>query len=124
MSHALPPSGPWTGYYLYGYGGAKHPMTLTLRFTPDGVIEGDGLDDISPFAIHGSFDPATSAANWTKAYLGLHAGGLFRHLLQSLHLRRLGHRQPYRRLLDLAAAGESNQVETQAQLDLPIPALI
>jgi hypothetical protein len=41
-------------------------------FMRDGTIEGEGVDDIAPFAIEGRFDCATSMANWTKAYVGMH----------------------------------------------------
>jgi hypothetical protein len=68
----LPPSGPWTGYYLYGYGGSKHRMRLGLVFTPDGMIRGEGVDDIAPFMIDGWFDGATSKASWIKGYIGMH----------------------------------------------------
>lgn len=67
-----PPSGPWKGYYLYGHGGIRHRMGLRLTFGPDGRITGEGTDDIGRFAIDGSFDPATSAASWLKAYIGMH----------------------------------------------------
>jgi hypothetical protein len=30
------------------------------------------VDDIAPFVITGRFDVATSAASWTKAYVGMH----------------------------------------------------
>jgi hypothetical protein len=71
-SSALPPSGPWSGYYLYGYAGRKHYMKLSLAFTLDGNIHGDGIDDVAPFAIDGFFDSATNQARWTKAYVGRH----------------------------------------------------
>lgn len=51
---------------------ARHRMRLTLVFAPGGKIEGDGIDDIAAFQIHGHFDLATSAAHWTKAYAGRH----------------------------------------------------
>lgn len=72
MRDDIPPSGPWTGYYLYGHGGLKHRMRLGLTFTRDGKIRGEGVDDIAPFLIDGSFDGATSEAKWTKAYVGKH----------------------------------------------------
>jgi len=72
MLSDIPPSGPWTGYYLYGHDGLKHGMRLNLTFTADGGIQGDGVDDIAPFVIHGRFDRTTSAANWSKAYVGMH----------------------------------------------------
>ncbi len=72
MPRELPPSGGWKGYYLYGHGGLKHGMRLTLTFSPGGPIDGDGVDDIAPFTIHGRFDPASSQATWTKTYAGMH----------------------------------------------------
>jgi hypothetical protein len=82
MPNEFPPSGPWTGYYLYGHAAPKHPMRMALDFTPDGKIHGEGLDDVAPFTIDGVFDAATSAANWTKAYVGLHTvvySGIYSH---------------------------------------------
>lgn len=72
MANELPPSGRWAGYYLYGHGGSRHRMKLTLAFAGNGAIDGDGVDDIAPFVITGRFDVATSAASWTKAYVGMH----------------------------------------------------
>jgi hypothetical protein len=72
MLNDMPPSGPWTGYYLYGHGGLKHPMRLNLSFTRDGKMRGEGNDDVAPFVIDGRFDCATSKAEWTKAYVGMY----------------------------------------------------
>lgn len=72
MVNGIPPSGRWRGYYFYGYAGLKHHMSLNLTFMSDGKIEGEGIDDIAPFAIDGRFDCVTSAANWIKAYVGMH----------------------------------------------------
>jgi hypothetical protein len=69
----LPPSGAWAGYYLYGSDGVKHRMKLSLTFTPDGKILGDGIDDIALFTIDGVFDAPTNEAAWTKSYLGMHS---------------------------------------------------
>jgi hypothetical protein len=73
MANEIPPSGPWAGYYLYGQAGPKHRMRFGLVFTPDGKMRGEGSDDIGRFAIHGSFNGATSEASWTKAYIGMHS---------------------------------------------------
>jgi len=70
---ALPPSGPWSGYYLYGYAGSKHRMSLGLVFSREGKIWGEGIDDIAPFTISGTFDGATNQADWTKSYVGMHS---------------------------------------------------
>ena len=72
MANEMPPSGRWAGYYLYGHGGSRHRMKLTLAFAGNGAIDGDGVDDIAPFVITGRFDVATSAACWTKAYVRMH----------------------------------------------------
>jgi hypothetical protein len=72
-SLGLPPSGPWSGYYLYGLEGPKHHMKLGLMFAPNGHILGEGIDDIAPFTIRGSFDSATNTAGWTKSYIGAHS---------------------------------------------------
>ncbi|HTC88970.1 MAG TPA: hypothetical protein VK686_11770 [Bryobacteraceae bacterium] len=72
MATTLPPSGRWAGYYLYGYGGSRHRMKLTLSFAGNGAIDGGGVDDIAPFVIKGQVDVATNAARWTKAYVGMH----------------------------------------------------
>ena len=73
MMNDLPPSGGWAGYYLYASSELRHRMRLNLTFTTDGSIQGDGVDDIAPFVIEGRFDCATSAARWTKAYVGMHS---------------------------------------------------
>jgi hypothetical protein len=72
MLDDIPPSGPWTGYYLYGFAGPKHRMNLGLAFTRDGKIRGEGIDDIATFVIDGLFDGSTREAKWTKAYVGRH----------------------------------------------------
>jgi len=72
-SLALPPSGPWSGYYLYENGGPKHRMRLSLTFSRDGSIAGDGIDDIAPFKIDGVFESGSNKADWTKAYIGMHS---------------------------------------------------
>jgi hypothetical protein len=73
MLDGAPPSGPWTGYYLYGDAGPKHTMRLGLMFAPDGRIRGEGIDGVGPFfVIDGLFNRATSEASWTKTYVGRH----------------------------------------------------
>jgi hypothetical protein len=47
-------------------------MRLNLTFTADGKIQGDGVDDVAPFLVHGRFDCGMSAASWRKAYIGMH----------------------------------------------------
>jgi hypothetical protein len=72
LPNNLPPSGPWTGYYLYPQTVLRHRMRLGLTFTPEGRITGDGVDDIAPFLIEGTFDQITSKASWIKQYVGRH----------------------------------------------------
>jgi hypothetical protein len=69
----LPPSGGWSGYYLYSLEPGKHRMKMSLAFSVDGGISGDGIDDIAPFTIRGFLDTETNAAGWTKAYIGMHS---------------------------------------------------
>src|SRR5215471_2877928 len=71
--NSIPPSGPWSGYYLYGYAGKRHRMQMQLSFTNGGRISGSGSDDIARFTIDGVFNAANSAASWTKAYIGMHS---------------------------------------------------
>ena len=70
---SLPPSGGWSGYYLYPGGASKHRMKMILAFSADGGISGDGIDDIALFRIHGVFDTAANTASWTKSYVGMHS---------------------------------------------------
>jgi hypothetical protein len=52
---------------------AKHRMKMSLAFSTDGGISGDGIDDIAPFTIRGAFDTAANSASWTKKYVGMWA---------------------------------------------------
>ena len=72
-SPKLPPSGPWSGYYLYEWGGPKHRMKLSLLFSANGRMDGDGVDDIAPFIISGVFDGSSLEAIFTKTYIGMHS---------------------------------------------------
>ena len=46
-------------------------MDLHLTFA-DGVVSGDGKDDISCFLIKGRYDAANGECYWTKTYIGAH----------------------------------------------------
>ena len=65
------PSGPWTGFYLYNGDRNRHRMDLALDFG-NGLITGEGTDDIGPFVVRGRFDAGTKECHWTKAYVGKH----------------------------------------------------
>src|SRR5262245_41110367 len=69
----MPTSGPWSGYYAYSTSDTKHVMKLHLTFSRAGAIDGDGIDDIAPFEIHGLFNTDTREAWWMKSYIGLHS---------------------------------------------------
>jgi hypothetical protein len=69
VSHELYPSGPWVGFYNY-QPGDRHRMQLHLTFA-NGVIKGDGNDDIGRFFIKGCYD-SQAECHWTKAYIGAH----------------------------------------------------
>jgi hypothetical protein len=71
MSESLFPSGPWTGFYNYQPGGARHRMELGLTFAR-GIMTGDGVDDVGRFIIKGRYEEASRECHWTKSYLGAH----------------------------------------------------
>ncbi len=70
MNESLFPSGPWTGFYNYRPGD-RHRMDLALTFA-EGVLSGDGVDDIGRFLIKGRYDAASRECYWTKTYVGAH----------------------------------------------------
>src|SRR5258705_791235 len=69
----LPPSGPWSGYYLYRWRRDKHRMKLSLFFSASGRMDGDGVDDIARFIISGAFEGSSLEAVFTKIYIGMHS---------------------------------------------------
>ena len=70
MDEPLFPSGPWTGFYNYRPGG-RHRMALHLNFV-NGILNGEGCDDIGKFLIKGCYDASTRECYWTKSYIGAH----------------------------------------------------
>lgn len=64
-------SGPWTGFYNYKAGGARHRMDLTLLFVR-GIVTGQGSDRIGLFGIAGCHDSGESEILWSKTYFGAH----------------------------------------------------
>ncbi len=46
-------------------------MDLQLSFT-QGVLSGDGNDDVGRFLIKGRYDTVSRECYWTKSYLGAH----------------------------------------------------
>jgi len=46
-------------------------MELTLTFA-NGVMSGDGVDDVGRFLIKGKYDAGSRECYWTKSYLGGH----------------------------------------------------
>jgi len=69
----IPPSGPWSGYYLYINSEQRHHMRLHLTFTVEGSLSGNGTDDVGPFLIKGVFIQPKQEASWTKSYIGRHS---------------------------------------------------
>jgi hypothetical protein len=66
------PSGPWIGFYTYSSTKQnRHRMDLGLTFA-NGVIGGDGTDDIGKFVLRGRYDAKSREVHWTKTYLGAH----------------------------------------------------
>ena len=64
------PSGRWTGFYNYRPGN-RHRMDLHLSFV-NGILSGEGCDDIGRFRIKGRYDASTRECYWTKFYIGAH----------------------------------------------------
>jgi len=46
-------------------------MDLRLTFA-NGLLRGDGSDDVGRFLIKGRYDASTRECYWTKSYLGAH----------------------------------------------------
>jgi len=69
VSDELYPSGPWVGFYNY-QPGERHRMQLHLTFA-NGVISGDGNDDIGRFFIKGRYE-SQAECHWTKTYVDAH----------------------------------------------------
>jgi hypothetical protein len=70
VSDELFPSGPWRGFYNY-QPGDRHAMDLDLTFA-NGLMSGDGRDDIGLFLVKGKYDPQSRECHWTKSYIGAH----------------------------------------------------
>jgi len=71
VSDELFPSGPWIGFYAYCGRKDRHRMDLALDFA-NGIISGEGNDDLGAFVVRGRFDAATKECHWTKTYVGGH----------------------------------------------------
>ncbi len=56
-THPLFPSGEWEGFYTYAFGpdAHRHSMSFALTFK-NGRVSGNGIDDLSRFTWHGSYD--------------------------------------------------------------------
>ena len=65
------PYGPWVGFYTYGDKKDRHRMDLVMEFG-NGIVTGEGNDDLGTFVILGRFDAATRECHWTKTYVGGH----------------------------------------------------
>jgi|JI10StandDraft_1071094.scaffolds.fasta_scaffold530487_2 hypothetical protein len=66
------PSGMWTGHYEQM--GRAYPQHLKLEFA-DGLIRGDGVDDLGTFAIDGEYrlEGSEMRMGWIKTYDGAHS---------------------------------------------------
>jgi len=70
MSDELFPSGLWVGFYNHDPGD-RHRMDLNLDFS-NGLLNGDGNDDIGRFLVKGRYDVSNRECHWTKSYVGAH----------------------------------------------------
>ena len=71
VSDDLFPSGPWIGFYIYSGDRDRHRMDLALDFG-NGIVTGEGSDDIGAFVIRGRYDAKSKECHWTKTYVGRH----------------------------------------------------
>jgi hypothetical protein len=71
VNDELFPSGPWIGFYNYTGPADRHRMDLNLTFS-NGIMTGDGNDDVGRFTIRGKYDAQNRECYWTKQYLGSH----------------------------------------------------
>lgn len=68
-------SGEWEGYWLQKMGRKMHkgPMCpLAFVFTPDGIVQGRGEDEVGKFTFKGKFNEM-GEVEMRKKYLGAHA---------------------------------------------------
>jgi hypothetical protein len=70
--HARFASGSWRGYYEQFRG--RYPQQQTMEFA-DGMVRGDGDDDIGPFRIEGQYhgDGEAVRIGWIKTYQNGHS---------------------------------------------------
>lgn len=66
------PSGIWLGHYEQM--GHSYPQDLKLEFA-DGLIRGDGVDDLGTFSIDGEYraEGSEMRMGWIKTYDGAHS---------------------------------------------------
>lgn len=64
--HPLFPSGEWEGFYSY-YQGDQRPMPCALSFC-EGIVTGNGSDEVGPFTWKGTYSIAALTCTMTKYY--------------------------------------------------------
>ncbi len=65
------PSGPWCGFFLMSHLPGRHQMELHLTFR-QGVMTGEGRDQIGAFLIRGRYQVEDGQCWWTKRYISKH----------------------------------------------------
>src|SRR5262249_37543537 len=66
------PSGPWVGFYNYRRRlNGRHRIDMQLTFA-NGILTGEGVDDVRRFVIRGRYNPNNRESYWTKSYIGAH----------------------------------------------------
>ena len=65
------PSGLWCGFFTYSGNHGRHRMDLGLTFA-NGVMSGEGNDEVGAFVIRGRYDPKSKEVHWTKTYVAAH----------------------------------------------------
>jgi|YNPBryunderm2012_1023409.scaffolds.fasta_scaffold27039_1 hypothetical protein len=66
------PSGIWEGFWEQKHYGRQPMQEFYLDFSPDGSIQGHGIDVVGRFVISGNYDRRSGNINWIKQYLGKH----------------------------------------------------
>ena len=71
MSDVHFPSGQWVGFYMYPGRSERFLMDLVLEFR-DGVMTGEGWDNIGLFDIDGRYSTKNLECSWKKMYYQKH----------------------------------------------------
>lgn len=66
-----PESGHWKGYYTQG--NSMYDFKVTVVFTKNKKVMGEGMDDIGAFSFNGDWSASTGKVKFVKEYHGRHS---------------------------------------------------